>query len=204
MWQKVQIATNALDAGGGVAGVRGTLETAAELANRCLTDTRRTLLDLRAEALDRAGLASAVEAMAAQVRSLGAINPTVTIIGTPRPLESRVEQNILRVAQEAVNNAVKHSGAKSLAIVLEFHAARVEVLVSDDGSGPPSLTDSGPQNLGLLGIRERAREIGATVAVTGARGRGTMVHLVVPDSDRERRPTLASRIATWITGGSTS
>ena len=153
------------------------LRVAQELVRECLTDTRRSLLDLRPEVLERAGLPAALEAIAAHARDVSDIAVMTTISGTPRPLDARAEQNILRIAQEAVTNAVRHSGAKSIHIALLFDDGSVELSIADDGSGPPRRSDSGPLQLGLVGVRERAVEIGGEVEVMRNAAGGTTVRL---------------------------
>ncbi len=175
------------------------IDNASQLVRQCLTETRRSLLDLRDEVLERSGLAAAIEALAAQVRRNHDIDPKIIVTGAQFKLDGGVEQNILRIAQEAVTNSVRHSGAKSLSITLLFGDDRVELSIADDGSGPPSTRDSGPLQLGLVGVLERADEIGGRIEITGSRGHGTTVHLFVPKPNATRRAGLATRIAGWST-----
>jgi signal transduction histidine kinase len=153
--------------------------TAHTLAWRCLADTRRVLLDLRSELLERGGLAAAVESLAQRYRDRGPVRVTVQVIGAPYTLAAPAEQNVFRIAEEAVANAVRHSGAKQVKVTLRFGEEGVELSIADNGTGTPR-GDSGPLHLGLVGIGERAREICATLSVTETDGGGTTIRLAVP------------------------
>jgi signal transduction histidine kinase len=81
---------------------------------------------------------------------------------------------LYRIAQEALNNVVKHAGAKTASVSLLCRAARVTLQVSDDGQGFNSRAVP-PNSLGLNIMRERAREIGASLAIRSKAGGGTTV-----------------------------
>jgi signal transduction histidine kinase/ligand-binding sensor domain-containing protein len=160
--------------------VRRSLETATAVARNCLSETRRSLLDLRPDILERGDLARAIQAVASEVGDSASIPVRAFVSGKPRRLERCVEQHMLRIAQESVANAVRHSGARKVEIRLTFTDDQIELSVIDDGKGPPSLTDSDPLRFGIVGIVERAEEIGGRLTVTGRRGEGTTVRLTVP------------------------
>ena len=157
---------------------RAALGLARHLVRESLKETRRSLLGLRPEVLERAGLPAAIEAMAAHARGVSNIDVVTTVEGPVRQLDADVEQNILRIAQEALTNAIRHSGARSIHIALLFDNADVELSIADDGRGLPS-RDSGPLQLGLVGIRERALAIGGEVEVMKNAASGTTIRLVV-------------------------
>src|SRR5258708_1028785 len=192
--RQIDSALYALDEGDPSSG-REAVARAQSLAIQSLRDTRRSILDLRPDVLERVGLAAAIDVIAAQARITGAIEVTTTTAAAPRPLGRRVEQNMLRVAQEAVANAVKHSGAKSLSISLRFQPEAVDLSITDDGSGPPSMTDSGPLHLGLLGVQERALEIGGLLTVCQAISKGKNVWLVGPNPHAHDRITFVCALA---------
>ena len=171
------------------------LGRARKLARQSLSDTRRALLDMRPDVLERGDLAAAVIAVGDETKKASAIDVTVQVIGEPRRFDARAEQHILRIAQEGITNAVRHSGAQKIRVELCFGIEEIALSISDNGSGPRSLTDSGPLRLGFIGIRERAAEIGGRLSVTSRPGEGVTVMLTVPL--RDRRPTLATRILAW-------
>jgi signal transduction histidine kinase len=93
-------------------------------------------------------------------------------------LEPRVQAAAYRVGQEALHNALRHSGAKEISVTLSRTARRVILEISDDGTGfDPELASGG---LGLASMRERAAAVGGTLRITSAPGAGTRVRLAVP------------------------
>jgi signal transduction histidine kinase len=104
----------------------------------------------------------------------------VHIQGTARPLPADLEQNLLRIGQEAVTNAIKHAQAHEIDIDLSFDAGRVELHVRDDGRGfdTGSLAPSG--HFGLLGMRERAEQLGGELHLSSRPDQGTEVSVAVP------------------------
>jgi signal transduction histidine kinase len=86
---------------------------------------------------------------------------------------------MLRIAQEAVLNAVRHSGARTLHVALDSTRTRVRLSVEDDGAGFSEAEVPRTTHYGLIGMRERAAQIGATFQLTSAPGRGTAVSVVI-------------------------
>jgi signal transduction histidine kinase len=106
----------------------------------------------------------------------------VHVQGEQRELPPQVENHFLRVALEAVTNAIKHAAARRINIDLSFAERRVELRVRDDGHGfdaerlpPPS---SG--HFGLFGMRERAEKLGGDLVIQSRPGEGTEILLRVP------------------------
>ena len=96
-----------------------------------------------------------------------------------RPLPADVEYNLLRIAQEAVLNAVKHSGARTLQVTLDSTAQHLRLSVRDDGTGFDEEDAPPLGHYGLIGMKERAAQIGADFHLATARGRGTTVQVLV-------------------------
>ena len=145
---------------------------------------RRFSQDLRPSILDDLGLLPALEELTAELNRRDSILAELWVHGEERRLSSEVELTLFRIAQEALNNAVKHAGAQRVSTVLELGDSSVELIVQDDGRGfkPPSLTDHPPveSKLGLLGMHERARLLGGTLTIDSAPGQGTKVLVSVP------------------------
>ncbi len=116
--------------------------------------------------------------------SVSKIRVNSKVSGTYRPLAPKTEAELLRIAQEAVTNAVRHAKASHIAIELRFSARALEMMVQDDGcgfDGQPHAQSSGPEgHFGLTGMRERVAEIGGTLEIDSAPGRGTRVTANVP------------------------
>ena len=96
----------------------------------------------------------------AAASSSGGFRVDLVVEGTPRPVPAAVQASVYRVAQEGIANALRHSGASGCRIRIGYEPAVVTVQVDDDGSGSVATTGS---QLGLAGIRERARLFGARV-----------------------------------------
>jgi signal transduction histidine kinase len=102
------------------------------------------------------------------------------LFGAYRALPAASEQEILRIAQEAIHNVKKHAGASQLTVQLEYLTGEVNLEVRDDGKGMNADGKLEPGHYGLTGMKERAAAIGGTLEVTGAPGEGTTVSLKTP------------------------
>jgi signal transduction histidine kinase len=91
-----------------------------------------------------------------------------------------VENNLLRIGQEALTNAVRHGKAQHVHVHLHYGKQAFALRVSDDGCGFDAHVRADPERFGLVGMRERAQEIGARLEVNSAVGRGTLVQVTVP------------------------
>ncbi|MDB4884214.1 MAG: sensor protein [Gemmatimonadetes bacterium] len=151
-----------------------------ELAESTIRDARRAVWDIRVPALARSGLPTALEEEVSR-RANGA-GVHFVIRGVPRPITAVAEDTIFRVGQEAVLNAARHAGARSIRVALAYEPRRVRLTVEDDGRGfrvdPVGSSHGG--RWGLLGMRERAERIDGRLEVRSAEGTGTRVELVVP------------------------
>jgi signal transduction histidine kinase len=107
--------------------------------------------------------------------------------GTPFVVRNFVAGNLLLCAQEAVNNALQHAGAKTIEVTVDFDPAlgRIDLSVRDDGSGFSPGAEVGPEqgHFGLTGMRERIERLGGTFTLDTAPGRGTTVRAQVHKRD---------------------
>lgn len=161
--------------------VRGHLELARALVRESLAEARRSVLDLRPQVLERGDLGAALAEMAGRLTGESAIQ--VEIAGEMRRLPSAMEQHLLRIAQEAVTNALRHAHARQIHVRLAFGADSVSLRVQDDGRGFEALAGDSSQpdrHLGLAGIRERAAQIGAHLTMHSHAGAGTEMLVEVP------------------------
>ncbi|HKR63440.1 MAG TPA: CheR family methyltransferase [Thermoanaerobaculia bacterium] len=146
----------------------------------------RLTLELRPPALDGVGLDGAITSLVDQFTSSSGIRPDVHTTGTDgRRLPPPVETTLYRVLQEALTNVWKHSGAKSVSIIVERHPEQVQLIVEDDGNGfdATDTGDNGDDNsvhLGLVGMRERVALIGGSFSIESARGKGTTLYVRIP------------------------
>ena len=146
------------------------------ISEEALRDMQTLLAELRPASLDGAGLASALlDICAAYQDRLGvAVDASVDDVTVP----ADVEHALLRVTQEACSNAVRHGGARRLAVSLTCQDGQVELAIRDGGSGfDPAAPQAGS---GLAHIRDRVAELGGTVDIDSAPGRGAALTIRVP------------------------
>jgi two-component system sensor histidine kinase UhpB len=148
------------------------------LANQAMRELLSLARQLRPTALDDLGLAAAV---AGQVEQLarGEVDATVEVEGDFSDLDDDSQLVVYRVAQEALSNAARHSGAEHVAVRLRRDpGAGVALEVNDDGRG--FAFDESERGLGIPGMRERALLVGGELTIESRPGHGTTVRLTVP------------------------
>ena len=156
------------------------------LARRMLRHTRlearRSVWDLRSQVLELQGLPAALQALAESASGRSGPVVAVQVTGEKLTMSAAAEFQLLRVAQEALANAIKHAGAKRIVISLETSSEIIRLRVSDDGQGfvPGALTHSDSPHFGVLGMQERAARIGGELSIVGTPGAGCVVTLTLP------------------------
>ena len=145
-----------------------------------IAEARRYVWDLRSQALDNSDLPTALTETARRLTSDAGLDAQVQVGGVFRPLPRPVEDNLLRIAQEAINNAVAHAHPEHVVIDLNFDIDRVKLSVTDDGRGFDPVVGEKNGHFGLLGMRERAQRIGGTLSIVSSIESGTEVRVEVP------------------------
>jgi len=149
----------------------------AELAGQAHAELRAVIDGLTPPELTAGGLVSSLRAYAMLAGRTYGTEVAVRAADLPE-LGPREDTAVYRVAQEAIGNALRHSGAGHVTVNLYRRQRSAVLEVIDDGSGfDPSAPHAG---LGLTSMRERARSVGAKLTITSARGTGTKVRLSVP------------------------
>jgi|LakMenEpi03Aug12_release.lakeMendotaPanAssembly.Ray.scaffolds.fasta_scaffold152727_2 signal transduction histidine kinase len=143
-----------------------------------LAETRRAMQSLRATPLDDLGLKLALQSLATVTAQRGGLQLALDLAEIPE-LPPATEQNLYRIAQEALANVLKHANASRLAVRLEQVAGKTRLVVHDDGVGFDLATIRRNGHFGLDGIEERAALIDGTVSVRSQPGRGTTIELLV-------------------------
>ena len=97
-------------------------------------------------------------------------------------MPEEMEQHLLRIAQEAVTNALKHAGASRIGVKLHLEARQIHLRISDNGCGfdRQDVFSSSAGHFGVLGMRERAERLGGELRLTSNPGEGTEVEVTVP------------------------
>ncbi len=163
---------------------RQRLDEIIQDAGACLRETRRSVAGLRS---GNSGLAAAIEQAARQITETKDIKLKLKLQNRPTGLAPDVEYNLVRIAQEAVTNSVKHSGAKTVEVALDYSQKSLRLEVRDDGAGFTENGNGKSGHYGLIGMKERASHIGASLDLASAPGRGTTVSVVLPNGHHDDR-----------------
>jgi len=162
---------------------RQLLELARTMSRRSLFEARRSVWDLRSHLLENSNLVTALSEVTKLMASSAHLQIDVQTSGQPRKLAALVENNLLRIAQEALANALKHARASQIAVKLNYEPDRVRLRVCDDGVGFDTAChatiDGG--HFGLVDMSERAGKIGGTFSMISASGQGTEIVVAVAD-----------------------
>jgi two-component system sensor histidine kinase UhpB len=146
------------------------------LANQAMRELLSLARQLRPTALDDLGLAAAIAGLVDRIAASG-IEARLSEEGDLSGIDGDVQLVVYRVAQEALSNAARHSGAQRIAVSLRRSGQGVELEVSDDGRG--FAFEESERGLGIAGMRERALLIGAELTIESRPGQGTTVRLQV-------------------------
>ncbi|HEY2342574.1 MAG TPA: histidine kinase [Chthoniobacteraceae bacterium] len=179
---QLEVAKDALPADPEVA--RKHVDRAHELARESLEQARRTIWNIRSRALETTDLAGALAEIGKLLTTDTSAEFSLRIDGIPRRLSELVENNLLRIGQEAITNAMKHSDAKSIVARLDFRPDSVCLEIRDDGEGGAGSTNNERNTgFGLRGMEERAKEMRAELTIQSLIGQGTLVSITVPVSE---------------------
>ncbi|GGZ34530.1 hypothetical protein GCM10010365_64330 [Streptomyces poonensis] len=159
---------------------KGELQQVAALAAEAADELRAAVVELRPAALDDDGLVATLRTQVQVLDRAHTARVTFTAQGI-RALPAAQEEALLRVAQEALHNALRHSGAERVDVTLERHGGAAVLRVTDDGDGfdPRSVRRAG-RHLGLVSMRDRASGVGGRLTVESAPGKGTTIEMEVP------------------------
>jgi signal transduction histidine kinase len=150
-------------------------------ADRAFNDVRRYSHELRPVVLEHQGLAAALEQIAEDYNKLGQLSVEAQIEGVEPKLSEDIKLGFFRIAQESLNNTRKYAKASQAIIHLKFEDNRIEMAVSDNGTGfdieEASHRASGKGSLGLMSMRERAELINAELKIESELKKGTKVTL---------------------------
>ncbi|WP_059009512.1 GAF domain-containing sensor histidine kinase [Streptomyces specialis] len=162
------------------ARARSELREVATLAAEAADELRAAVIELRPAALDEDGL---VATLRAQIQVLHRAHPArVTFhCEDTRALPPRQEAALLRVAQEALHNALRHADPTRVEVTLFRRGTATVLRVADDGTGfDPAAVRTAGRHLGLVSMRDRAAGVGGSLTVESAPGKGTVIEMEVP------------------------
>ena len=154
------------------------LRRASELARRSLNEARRSVHALRPEALQRDNFWEALKGIVKNTTAGTSLHTRFELRGRLRRLSPMWQENLLHIGQEALTNALKHAHPRNFETRLIFNSKAFRLELRDDGNG--LRVKQRHDGLGLAGMRERAEQMGGTLKVASARGKGTTIVVTVP------------------------
>jgi nitrate/nitrite-specific signal transduction histidine kinase len=165
------------------------LSQAASLARKSLADARRSVWNLRPQALDQVKLAEALKQEVVRFAHETGLDARFSISGDKHELSPDVEACLLRICQESLTNVKKHAKAKLVEVNLGFDDESVSLTVHDNGVGfkPEAISDitKKERKFGLTSMQERARGFGGTFELQSGKRKGTRVKVVLPTKKEE-------------------
>jgi len=163
------------------------LKIAKTMISHSQAEARRSVWELRSQVMENRTLPAALSATAGVVENGAPIE--VKVSGHTHALPMRIESNLLRIAQEAITNAIKHAKPRHIVVHLAYEASGTRLKISDDGCGfyVDKAPDGKTGHFGLLGMRERVDKIAATLEITSAPGQGTNVDVFVPQAENDMK-----------------
>ncbi len=154
---------------------------ARELARSGLEDSRRMLLGLRPKPLEGSSLSDALRRLAESCAQDARVACTFRLSGRERELPAAVQDELYRVAQEALCNVRKHARARSAWLALRFERGAVVLRIKDNGQGFAELQpQAGGHGYGMGSMRERAHRLGGKIDILSSPGKGTVIIIRVP------------------------
>src|ERR1017187_8772673 len=175
------------------AGANQHLDLARNMIAQSQMEVRRTVWNLRCRALEGFDLPAALMTRCKQITEGSNVRFEMKAKGRVRPLPEILEENLLRIAQESLSNAVKHSGATLTEIELDYGPQNIVLQVKDNGNGFAVDNCVGPRDghFGLLGISERTKRLQGEVSFSSAPDAGTIVRVQIPIERESHLPDFA-------------
>jgi signal transduction histidine kinase len=164
--------------------VRARLQFSRQMLRQSRALARNAVQELREEAFPagREGLLAGLQRVANSWNHSGALEVELRITGAARPLPAPVETHLLGIGTEAMTNAVKHGRAERISVEVDFRPTEIRLHIHDNGAGflPAEQSEHASGCFGLIGMRERAREIRGDLQVASQPGAGTDIVVTVP------------------------
>jgi PAS domain S-box-containing protein len=150
------------------------------IAREAMLGMRMLIFELHPPVLEEEGLVAALQTRLASVESRARLQTEIRVEGERR-LPLAVEEELFRIALEALNNVIKHANAQQVTVTLKFENKGVSLEIVDDGVGFDPATAKGSGGMGLLGIEERVQRIQGSFAIRSTSGDGTTLRVTVRD-----------------------
>jgi signal transduction histidine kinase len=164
--------------------VQSRLQFARQMLRQSRALARNAIRELRSESVPSrlVGRGDGLKRVADSWNHSGALTVTITLVGKPRPLPPSRERHLLGIGTEAITNAVKHGQASAVHVEIAFRAGEIAVQVNDNGFGfdPTRQLEQASGCFGLIGMRERARELRGELRIQSQPGDGTEIAVTAP------------------------
>jgi signal transduction histidine kinase len=159
------------------------VERATELAQFGLAEARRSAFSLQPTIIEESGLIDALQTLVERSNVPGRLRCNFHSTGVPEEgLPTRIQHELLRIAQEAISNAVRHAKPAVVTVTLRWEPPNLILQVKDNGSGISNASLEKSEGFGLRNMRTRASQIDGKLDIQTADGRGTTIVLTVPIS----------------------
>lgn len=158
------------------AELRGQVEQMKSVCERSVKSVRNLALLLRPSMLDDLGLTAALEWQGREISRTSEVEVDVHSDSVSDDLPDETRVTIYRLVQEALNNAVRHSGARNASVRVDEDGGRIHVTVSDDGRG----FNPSARGMGILGMEERVKRLGGSLHIQSEPGKGTTITAELP------------------------
>jgi signal transduction histidine kinase len=175
----LQLEVVARELGNSQASASDTVQQLKGQVVQCIQEARRSIWDLRSPRLEAHDLVEAFRRMAADASPIAI---EVTTHGRVRRCAPRIEDQLLKIGQEAIGNAIRHGHATRIGISLDYRRGALALHISDNGCGfdPAVHSEAADGHWGLRNMRERAEDIGAHLGIVSRPGSGTSIQLLAP------------------------
>jgi PAS domain S-box-containing protein len=174
--------------------LRQELNKIAELAGECSSGLHDIVHELHPSKLDLLGLASNLRSLCTEFSVQHDMQVQFVHQGSSEELPMEVNLCLFRIAQEALTNVVKHSGAKDARVELHHHDDQIDLCIADPGEGFDPTSATGRSGLGLISIRERLRLIGGHLSIESDKSHGTRIRARIPLSGTARQATSDAKV----------
>jgi signal transduction histidine kinase len=146
-----------------------------------LAEARRSALSLRSTVIEESGLVGALQMLIERSNVAGRLRCDFRFSRIPEErLPRRIQHELLRIAQEAISNAIRHGKPTLVTVTLRWEAPNLILQIKDNGSGIPKTCLEKSGGIGLRSLRERAAQIGAKLVIRTGPSRGTRIIVTVP------------------------
>lgn len=158
------------------------LERIRQQVEDTLREARQSVITLRCSTLHSRDLVEALREVGAALTVNQPIRLNVSVNGTSQPHSKAIDEQVLRIAQQAIGNAVMHSGCSEIHVRLEYQKRFLRFSVQDNGAGmdPNMMAVGRPGHYGLQNMRERAEAVGGEMSIGAEPGRGCVIAVCIP------------------------